>query len=164
VTDHKLYNPSFSANIMTGYDGDRGEIYVDVDSEGRLAIRNSVWNPSTLAWEAMNQPIVSADSLTVSGVMDLTKIGGVAVGAGNGLYVRPGTGAVFATKDEYKLSDMDSTGDPSYYGYVDADGAWFIMELNTGLGTARYIKGANNYTTNWTGRAGLTYDYYHNIF
>ena len=54
-----------------------------------------VWNVSGLALVAMTQPLLKTDSLTVSGTMDLSKIGGVAVGATNALYVQPGTGADF---------------------------------------------------------------------
>jgi hypothetical protein len=71
---------------------------------------------------------------------------------------------VITTAGQYKLSDLDGTGDPAYYGYLDSDGGWYIMELNSALGTARYIKGDLDYATNWTGRAGLTYGYYSDTF
>ena len=71
----------------------------------------------------------------------------------------------------YKAADTDDpeTGNNSginYYGFVDVDGNWYILkeDLTGGTGTYRYIKGSGSYTTNWTGRAGLTYDYFFNIF
>lgn len=63
--------------------------------------------------------------------------------------------------ERYKITDLDS-GSPQYYGYADAEGAWYIMELtNT---TGRYVKGDSDYETNWTNRASLTYDYFFNVF
>lgn len=66
--------------------------------------------------------------------------------------------------DRYKCSDMDESSDPAYYGFVDADGAWYILELNTASGTLRYYKGASAYTVSWALRAELVYDYYYNVF
>jgi len=60
---------------------------------------------------------------------------------------------------EYKITDIDDTG---YYGYLKADGGWYIM---SGIaGAYRYIKGTTDYTTAWSGRAGLQYDYFNLIF
>lgn len=65
---------------------------------------------------------------------------------------------------KYKISDNDSTSDPKYYGFIAIDGSWYIMKETTSAGTYRYAKGASSYTTNWTGRAGLTYDYFDVVF
>jgi len=51
-----------------------------------------------------------------------------------------------------------------YVGYVDPDGAWYIMEFNNASGTARYVKGSSGYTTAWTNRAAQTYGYYNAVF
>jgi hypothetical protein len=62
----------------------------------------------------------------------------------------------------YQVSDKDLGGETEYLGYVDKDGNWFIQQMTT---TAhRFIKGTSDYTTSWTGRAGLTYDYFYNVF
>lgn len=59
----------------------------------------------------------------------------------------------------YKITDIDDAG---YYGYLKADGAWYIM---SGIaGEYRYIKGDSDYATNWTNRASLTYGYFNDIF
>jgi len=68
---------------------------------------------------------------------------------------------------EYKISDMDSVGNPSvpnphYFGYVNKDGAWYITKLTNV--TARYSRGLTDYDTNWTNRASLTYENFENIF
>jgi hypothetical protein len=65
---------------------------------------------------------------------------------------------------EYKISDVDESSDPKYYGFVDAEGAWYILEANETLGTYRYFKGTTDYATNWTGRALLVYGYFNAVF
>lgn len=62
---------------------------------------------------------------------------------------------------DYKVSDIDSST-PSYYGFIKFDGSWYIMKESSG--TYRYVKGASSYSTNWTNRASLTYDYYDQVF
>lgn len=64
--------------------------------------------------------------------------------------------------DGYKIAELDDSS-PAYYGFVDKDGAWFILKEDS-AGAYRYIKGSSSFSTNWTNRASLTYDYYHNIF
>jgi hypothetical protein len=59
----------------------------------------------------------------------------------------------------YKITDIDDTG---YYGYLKADGSWYIMQEISGA--YRYIKGDSDYSTAWTGRAGLSYDYFNQVF
>ena len=72
----------------------------------------------------------------------------------------------FVPLPEYVLSDKDDDGTPNYYGYVNKDGGWYIMKetISAGNDQYRFIKGTTAYTTNWTGRAGLSYDYFYNIF
>lgn len=62
---------------------------------------------------------------------------------------------------KYMPSDIEE-GATSYYGFVDANGGWYIMQSSSGA--YRYAAGTSDYTTNWTGRAGLTYDYFYNVF
>lgn len=64
--------------------------------------------------------------------------------------------------DGYKITDLDDSS-PAYYGFVDKTGNWFIMKEDSS-GAYRYTKGASSYSTNWTGRAGLSYDYFDNVF
>ncbi len=64
--------------------------------------------------------------------------------------------------DGYKISEVDDST-PAYYGFVDKTGAWFIMQEG-GSGAYRYIKGASSFSTNWTNRAGLTYQYFDQVF
>ena len=68
--------------------------------------------------------------------------------------------------NSYKVADVDDDATPNYYGFTDKDGLWYIMKeiLSAGANTYRFIKGSTGYTTNWTGRAGLSYDYFYNIW
>jgi hypothetical protein len=71
----------------------------------------------------------------------------------------------FAAEDltaKYKINDIDDSGTTKYFGFTDKDGNWFIMQLTPTQ--VRYIKGASAYTASWTGRTGLTYDYFYNAF
>jgi hypothetical protein len=66
----------------------------------------------------------------------------------------------------YKISDVDADAATKYYGYLDADGNWYIMKEVTATGDQAYTycKGSLDYATNWTGRAALTYDIFSTIF
>lgn len=72
----------------------------------------------------------------------------------------------FSILEGYFAADGDSDASPNYYGFVRADGSWYILKetLSAGADTYKYAKGDNNYSTNWGNRAGLTYDYFHNVF
>ena len=60
----------------------------------------------------------------------------------------------------YKISDIDSVG--VFYGYLADDGSWYIMSGASGV--YRYIQGNSGYIAAWSGRAGLSYDYFNNAF
>lgn len=63
----------------------------------------------------------------------------------------------------YVPSDSDEAGDTKYYGFLNWVGFWIIMEYDTVAETMRYAAGKNGYATSWTGRAGLTYQYYNEV-
>jgi len=66
----------------------------------------------------------------------------------------------------YQIADKDNDATPNYYGFTNDTGAWYILEetVLAGADTFRYAKGPNDYTTNWTGRGGLSYDYFYTVF
>jgi hypothetical protein len=66
-------------------------------------------------------------------------------------------------KIKFNFSDMDVASNPMYFGFIEKDGAWKILEFNTTNGTMRYAMGTTSYTTNWTNRAALTYKYYYEV-
>jgi len=63
--------------------------------------------------------------------------------------------------DGYEAADNE-IGDTSYYGYLDKDGNWYIMKRTSTAVT--YAKGITAYSTNWTNRASLSYDYFDQVF
>ena len=63
----------------------------------------------------------------------------------------------------YYIHEADESADPRYYGYVDHRGAWIIMRQVVATGVHRYCAGKTDFSTNWTGKAALSYDYYNNV-
>lgn len=67
--------------------------------------------------------------------------------------------------DKYRPSDQDLSGDPSYYGFLDRSGNWYILRQNLSTGEFRYAKGSSEYATNWGNRSTtLTYDLFSEVF
>ena len=66
MATHALNNKLDLVHLLVGSDGEGGQFHVDVDNEGRLALRNYVWNSETLAWEAMEQPTLRTESLSIN--------------------------------------------------------------------------------------------------
>jgi len=66
---------------------ENGSPYGVKHTSNRPNMINYVWDTDTLAYAVMTQPLISTDTLTVSGTMDLTEIGGTAVGVDNPLFV-----------------------------------------------------------------------------
>lgn len=65
--------------------------------------------------------------------------------------------------DGYTITEVDDSTTPSYYGFVHKTGAWYITKEDS-AGAYRYAKGASSFSTNWTGRALLSYDYFDAVF
>lgn len=63
----------------------------------------------------------------------------------------------------YHSSDI-ARGDPEYWGYLDKDGKWYIMEYGRTAGTRRFSRGSSDYSTNFSNRANLTYSYFNEVF
>jgi hypothetical protein len=61
--------------------------------------------------------------------------------------------------DGYRVNEVDDASLPSYYGFINQDGAWYIAREDSS-GSWRYSKGSSSFSTNWTGRAALAYDYF----
>jgi hypothetical protein len=110
-----------------------------------LNVQNNVYDasPLVLAWVAMTQPLVSTDTLTVAGTMSVTN---------------------FPATSPYKLSGLDSSGDPAYFGYLDPDGNWYIMQVSISAGTSLYAKGASGFAAAWVDKVIQSYDYYNAVF
>ncbi len=63
----------------------------------------------------------------------------------------------------YFPSDLDEVADSKYYGFLSSKGYWYIMRIITSTGSIRYYSGngvaPDTYTTAWTNRATLGYNY-----
>lgn len=84
---------------------------------------------------------------------------------GTGAWTVPG-GAQMDPLVGYHISDMDDSGDPQYFGFEDEAGDWYILQYESATGALRYVagSGAGTYAGNWTGRVGLSYDLFENVF
>ncbi len=71
--------------------------------------------------------------------------------------------AIKQPTDGYRVSQVDDST-PSYYGFVDRTGRWYIMREDGATGNYRYVRGSTGFITNWTNRTTLTYDYFNIIF
>lgn len=86
------------------------------------------------------------------------------------IYDENGNFTTLLSKDDvldcYQTSDIDqASATVTYIGKIDRGGNWYIMKIDSTTGTTfRFIKGTTGYTTNWTNRASLTYDYFDTIF
>jgi hypothetical protein len=85
--------------------------------------------------------------------------GTVAIKDTTGAQIDP---AIKHPTDGYRISQIDDST-PAYYGYLNKDGAWFIMKEDSN-GDYRYAKGNSNFSTNWANRTSLTYDYFDAVF
>jgi len=64
--------------------------------------------------------------------------------------------------DGYSITQIDDSI-PSYFGFINKDGNWFIMR--EGEDSAyRYAKGGGNFASNWSNRAILDYNYFDKVF
>ena len=67
--------------------------------------------------------------------------------------------AIKSPTDGYGISTVDSAAYPAYYGFLNKDGAWYILQENP-QNTFLYSAGSANYAANWTNRSSLTYSTY----
>jgi hypothetical protein len=112
-----------------------------------------VWDSNSLAWVAMTQPG------GVGGGYETVFLKNIA-----GSQINP---AEKNPLDGYELSDWtDEMTNPQYHGFLHASGAWAIkkMDASTNPRTVRWAVGASSYGTNFSGRGGLSYDYFDAIF
>lgn len=69
--------------------------------------------------------------------------------------------AIKSPTDGYGIMNTDESSYPYYYGFVNKDGAWYIVKAASD-GSFTYAKGASGY--NWSARAGQTYASYDSTF
>ena len=59
------------------------------------------------------------------------------------------------------LSDLDTAGATQYFGFVNKDGAWYILQVNSD-NSIRYAKGPSTYS--WSARASQSYGVFSDVF
>ena len=66
----------------------------------------------------------------------------------------------------YQTSDVDDASNVQYFGYLNSIGQWVISKWDKSVSpkTMRYQRGKSGYATAWSGRAGLSYQYYNALF
>lgn len=71
--------------------------------------------------------------------------------------------AVKHPTDGFTLAQLDDGVSETYFGYLNKDGAWYILKEDSSS-NYRYAKGASGFPTNWTNRAILSYGYFDAVF
>jgi hypothetical protein len=61
-------------------------------------------------------------------------------------------------------STAEAADDSKYYGYLAFTGSWIIQKITESTGAIVYCKGKDDYATNWTNKASLTYNYFNLLF
>lgn len=89
--------------------------------------------------------------------------GTVAIKDSTGEVIDP---AIKTPTDGYKITEIDDDSTPAYYGFVNKDGAWFIMKEDPATTpNYSYTRGDSNFSASWEDRAILTsYDYFDAVF
>lgn len=131
---------------IVGLDDTQTTRHTKVSSDGHLYVNNYIWNTITLDWEAATGSLSGGNAVTINNF--------------------PSTQATSNIYDDvtacYKISDLDNSGDPKYYGFLSANSQWYIMRDSSG--SYRYVKGLSGYSTAWNARAGQSYDYFDVVF
>ena len=65
--------------------------------------------------------------------------------------------------DGYRISEVDDNI-IAFYGFINKDGAWFIMKGDEDTGSFRYARGNSDFPNNWARRENLQYDYFYKLF
>lgn len=65
--------------------------------------------------------------------------------------------------DGYRIAEIE--GDiVSFYGFVNKNGDWYVLRVDTVAGSFRYAKGNKDFPLAWQNRETLEYGYFNDIF
>lgn len=112
---------------------------------------------------------ITAGDLNVQLSSTGTNYDSVRIGDGTNLLTINSDGSINAnviTEDvlnKYAISRSDTTTNIEYYGFVDKNGKWYILKIDTINGTYLYSNGDTDFLTNWGSRSTLTYDEFQNL-
>jgi hypothetical protein len=136
MADHSLKNPLDAPWLLIGTDGLGNQYHADVDSDGRLINKNVVWDTDLLSWVAMTQPVISTDTLNVSG--DFSQ-------------------PVYAVRVDEATATVMYVGEASS-GAAENASSWRIKKVDTTSGTSiTWADGNTNFDNRWDQRASLSY-------
>lgn len=101
-------------------------------------------------------------------IINNIKVGSIDQSQANARYLKTlddGTVVVLGdVLEKYIPTDLDDQVDPKYYGFTDVDENWYIMKWDETAGTLRFAAGTGSYSAAWTGRTGLIYNYFYDVF
>jgi len=98
-----------------------------------IITRPMVYNPDTMDFEPMTNVVVNAETVIVSGQVDITKYGGSLVGAANAMHVQPGTGAEFKVLGKiYDTVSATYVGLPFYAGMPQIIAQDYLLSIGEG--------------------------------
>lgn len=104
---------------------------------------NKCWNPDSLAWDRMTQPLVNISNASIF----------VALGSIEAKLVSVEKGQDPLAK--YAFGFMDTGSATSYYGFQDRDGGWYVMRISNA--SYLYYRSSNNFDTGWGSRDTLSF-------
>jgi hypothetical protein len=89
------------------------------------------------------------------------------VGSFESLTIKDSSGNVIdpaesSPTEGYNISQIDDSV-PAHFGFVNKDGAWFIMK-ECEDGAYLYCKGEKDFAKNWESRTKLTYNNFEEVF
>lgn len=91
-------------------------------------------------------------STAVSGKLALEDLGGNKINPAQG-----------HPTDGYNIAEIDDSL-TSFYGFINRNGAWYVMRKDPDTDSFRYNRGDSNFSNSWTNRENLKYDYFSNVF
>lgn len=65
--------------------------------------------------------------------------------------------------DGYKIAEIENEI-TSFYGFMNKEGSWYVLKLDTVTGSFRYARGTKNFPPAWKNRENLEYGYFNDMF
>lgn len=65
--------------------------------------------------------------------------------------------------DGYKIAEIEDNT-ISFHGFVNNDGAWYVLRVDTVAGSFRYARGDRDFPGSWENRENLDYGYFNRVF
>jgi hypothetical protein len=113
-------------------------------------VLNKVYNPDSLEWERMTQPLVNIS--TASLFVELASFDAKLT-------------SIESNQDPlapYRITEEDAGSATSYYGFMNISASWYIMRISNG--SYLYTKGNGSYPQWWASRNNLSYTTFGSVF